>query len=218
MVVLAPSILSADFSRLGEQVAATEQGGAGRVHIDVMDGHFVPNLSMGPVVVRGLRRATRLPLEVHLMIEEPERFVDAFVAAGADSVIAHVEVLPDPRPFLRRLHNAGKKAGLAFRPDTPVESVEPYLAELDLALCMTVHPGFGGQAFLPESPARIRRLRELIERYHPTCELEVDGGIGLETVQTVVEAGASVLVAGHAVFGAADGPTAAVRRLRAAAG
>jgi ribulose-phosphate 3-epimerase len=218
MVVLAPSILSADFSRLGEQVAAAEQGGARRVHIDVMDGHFVPNLSMGPVVVRGLRRSTRLLLEAHLMIEEPERFVDAFVAAGADSVIAHVEVLPDPRPFLQRLRSAGKQAGLAFRPDTPVEAVEPYLAELNLALCMTVHPGFGGQTFLPESPDRIRRLRELIQRHNPSCELEVDGGIGPETVRTVVEAGANVLVAGHAVFGAPDGPAAAVRRLLAAAG
>jgi ribulose-phosphate 3-epimerase len=217
MIVVAPSILSADFARLGEQVVESEQGGAGRVHIDVMDGHFVPNLSMGPAVVGSLRRVTRLPLEVHLMVEQPERFIAPFLDKGADTLIGHLEVLPDPRPFLRRLHDAGKKAGLAVRPDTPVEALEPYLAETDLALCMTVHPGFSGQAFLPESPARIGRLRELIGKHNPQCDLEVDGGIAPETVATAVRAGANVLVAATAVFAERDGPAAAVRRLLAVA-
>ena len=213
MIVIAPSILSADFARLGEQVVESEQGGAGRIHLDVMDGHFVPNLSMGPAVTRGVRRVTRLPLEVHLMVEQPERFVDPFLDSGADGLIAHLEVLPDLRPFLRRLRGLGKKAGLAVRPDTPVEALEPFLAELAVALCMTVHPGYAGQAFLPESPGRIRRLRELIERHNPSCELEVDGGIGPETAWAVVEAGANVLVAASAVFGPSEGPAVAVRRL-----
>jgi ribulose-phosphate 3-epimerase len=218
MVVIAPSILSADFARLGEQVVESEQGGAGRIHVDVMDGHFVPNLSMGPAVVGSLRRVTRLPLEVHLMVDEPDRFVDPFLAKGADSLIAHLEVLSDPRPFVRRLRGAGKKAGLAVRPDTPVEALEPYLAEIDLALCMTVHPGFSGQAFLPESPARVRRLRELIDRLNPRCDLEVDGGITADTGPAAVRAGANVLVAATAVFADPRGPSAAVRALRAAAG
>jgi ribulose-phosphate 3-epimerase len=217
MVVIAPSVLSADFARLGEQVVESEQGGAGRVHIDVMDGHFVPNLSMGPAVVGSLRRVTRLPLEVHLMVEQPERFIDPFLDKGADSLIAHLEVLSDPRPFVHRLRAAGKKVGLAVRPDTPVEALEPFLADIDLALCMTVHPGFSGQAFLPESPARIRRLREMIAARGAACDLEVDGGITADTGPTSVRAGANVLVAATAVFGDRDGPAAAVRRLLAAA-
>jgi ribulose-phosphate 3-epimerase len=215
MVVVAPSILAADFARLGEQVVESEQGGARRIHIDVMDGHFVPNLSLGPAVVASLRRVTRLPLEIHLMVEQPQRFLDAFLDKGADALIAHLEVLPDPRPFIRRLHDLGKKAALAVRPDTPIEALEPYLREIDLALCMTVHPGFSGQAFLPESPGRIRRLRELIDRHNSACELEVDGGITPETGRAAVQAGANVLVAATAVFGERDGPAAAVRRLLA---
>jgi ribulose-phosphate 3-epimerase len=217
MVVIAPSILAADFARLGEQVVESEQGGAGRIHIDVMDGHFVPNLSMGPAVVASLRRVTRLPLEIHLMVEQPERFVDSFLTHGADSLIAHLEVLPDPRPFVRKLHDRGKKAALAVRPDTPVEALEPFLGEIDLALCMTVHPGYSGQAFLPESPGRIARLRQLINRHNPQCELEVDGGIAPETGRGSVQAGANVLVAATAVFGDREGPAVAVRRLLAAA-
>jgi len=217
MVVIAPSILSADFARLGEQVVESEQGGGGRVHIDVMDGHFVPNLSLGPAVVGSLRRVTRLPLEVHLMVDDPLRFIDPFLAKGADLLIAHVEVLPDPSLFVRRLHDAGKKVGLAVRPDTPVEALEPFLASVDLALCMTVQPGFSGQAFLPESPARIRRLRELIGRLNARCDLEVDGGITPETGRIAVQAGANVLVAATAIFGDRAGPAAAVRRLQTAA-
>jgi ribulose-phosphate 3-epimerase len=215
MIHIAPSILAADFSRLGEQVQETEKAGANRIQVDVMDGHFVPNLSMGPVVVKGLRPATRLTLEVHLMVEEPARFVDSFVKAGADSLIVHQEVLPDPRPLLRRIRGLGKPVGLAINPETPVETLEPYLSEIDLALCMTVHPGFGGQSFLPESPERIHKLRQLIERLNPRCELEVDGGIDDDTAPLAVAAGANVLVIGTAVFGKPEGPAAAVRGLLA---
>lgn len=214
MVHIAPSILAADFSRLGEQVRETERAGAQRIHIDVMDGHFVPNLSMGPVVVEGLRKVTRLPLEVHLMIDEPGRFVDAFFKAGTDRVIVHYEVLPDPLPLLRRIRGLGKQVGMAVKPETAVEVLEPLLPEIDLALCMTVHPGFGGQAFLPESPERIGRLRRLIQGRNPACELEVDGGIELDTTPTAVRSGANVLVIGTGIFKDPDGPAAAVKKLR----
>lgn len=211
MVHLAPSILAADFSRLGEQVLETERAGAQRIHVDVMDGHFVPNLSMGPVVVKGLRPKTRLPLEVHLMVEDPGRFVDSFLKEGADTLLVHHEVLPDPLPLLRQIHARGKKVGLVVNPETAVEVLERFLGEIDLALCMTVHPGFGGQAFLPESPDRIRRLRGLIDRTSPVCELEVDGGIDLETSPLAVQAGANVLVIGTAVFGHPQGPGPAIQ-------
>jgi ribulose-phosphate 3-epimerase len=213
MIAIAPSILAADFSRLGELVRETELGGADRVHVDVMDGHFVPNLSMGPVVVKGLRPVTRLPLEVHLMVSDPGKFVESFLKSGADSLIVHHEVLPDPRPLIKEVHRQGKRIGVAINPGTPVDVLEPYLREIDLALCMTVWPGFGGQAFLPESPERIRRLRGLIEKHNDRCELEVDGGIDMKTAPVSVEAGANVLVAGTSIFGAAIGPRAAVQEM-----
>jgi ribulose-phosphate 3-epimerase len=213
MVHVAPSILAADFSRLGEQVLETERAGAHRIHIDVMDGHFVPNLSMGPVVVKGLRPVTRLPLEVHLMVEDPGRFVALFLKEGADTLIVHHEVLPNPVPLLRAIRNQGKKVGLAVNPENPVEALEPYLTEIDLALCMTVHPGFGGQQFLPESPERIRLLRQMIERHNPSCELEVDGGIEDINAAVVVQAGANVLVVGTGIFQSPVGPAEAVRKL-----
>jgi ribulose-phosphate 3-epimerase len=211
---IAPSILAADFSRLGEQVRETEQAGAQRVHVDVMDGHFVPNLSMGPVVVKGLKPATRLPLEVHLMVEEPDRFIPAFLKAGADSVLFHLEVRPDPRPLIDEVRRQGKKVGLVINPDMPVDKFAPFLTLIDLALCMTVFPGFGGQPFLPESPERIGKLRALIERENPACELEVDGGIDIKTAPLAVAAGANVLVVGTGIFGYHEGPTAAVHALR----
>lgn len=217
MVHIAPSILAADFAHLGDQVLEVEKGGAQRIHVDVMDGHFVPNLSMGPVVVKGLRKVTRLPLEVHLMVEEPARFVDAFLQAGADTILFHIEVMPDAWPLLRHIRGQRKKAGLVVNPEHPVERLEPFLPEMDVALCMTVYPGFGGQPFLAESPERISRLRQLIDRHNPRCELEVDGGIDHETTPTAVRAGANVLVAGTAIFGAPQGVPAAVRDMLALA-
>ncbi len=213
-VKLAPSILSADFARLGEQVRQVEAAGADRIHVDVMDGHFVPNLSMGAVVVKGLRPVTRLPLEVHLMVEDPGRFLDGFVQAGADTLIVHLEVLPDPRPLLEHIRRGlGKGCGLAINPDMPVERLRPYLRDIDVALCMTVFPGFGGQAYIPESTERIRRLRQLIEEEQADCELEVDGGIDARTIGEAAAAGADVFVAGTAIFGAPEGPAEALRRL-----
>jgi ribulose-phosphate 3-epimerase len=215
--MIAPSILSADFSRLGEQVAEVAAAGADRIHVDVMDGHFVPNLSMGAVVVKGLRPATKLPLEVHLMVEDPGRFLDGFVKAGSDSFIVHLEVLPDPRPMIEQVRGLGKKVGLAFNPDMPVERVEPYLRDIDLALCMTVFPGFGGQAYIPESTDRLKKLRALVNRHNPACEIEVDGGINAKTIAEAAGAGANVFVAGNAVFLAAGGPAAGVKQLAALA-
>jgi len=212
--MIAPSILSADFARLGEQVREAEAAGADRVHVDVMDGHFVPNLSMGAIVVKGLRPITKLPLEVHLMVEDPGRFLDGFVKAGADSFIVHLEVLPDPRPMLDHIRRGlGKRVGLAFKPDFPVAKIEPYLRDIDLVLCMTVSPGFGGQPYIPESTARIRELRTLIDKHNPGCEIEVDGGIDAKTIGIASGAGATVFVAGTAVFGMKEGITASVKEL-----
>lgn len=218
MPAIAPSILAADFSRLGELVKLTEAGGADRVHVDVMDGHFVPNLSMGAVVVKGLRPVTKLPLEVHLMVEDPAKFVEGFLKAGADGIIFHLEVQPDPIELIRHVRGHGKKVGLAFNPDYDPSRIEPFLADIDLALCMTVFPGFGGQAYIPESNSRIRQLRAAIEKLNPKCELEVDGGIDRKTIGDAAKAGANVFVAGTAIFGDPTGPTDATRALHKLAG
>jgi len=214
MPAIAPSILAADFSKLGELVLATEQGGADRIHVDVMDGHFVPNLSMGSVVVKGLRPVTKLPLEVHLMVEEPSKFLDGFLKAGADTIIFHLEVEPEPLELLDHVRSFGKKVGLAFNPDFDISKIQQYLDCIDVALCMTVFPGFGGQAYIPESTERIRTLRKWIDQINPKCELEVDGGIDRKTIGTAAKAGANVFVAGTAIFSAAEGPTAATQELQ----
>ena len=210
MPAIAPSILAADFSRLGEQVRLVDAAGAGRIHVDVMDGHFVPNLSMGPDVVAALRPVTKLSLEVHLMVEDPAKFIPAFLKAGADSIIFHLEVVPDPTALIESLRAQGKKVGIAIKPDMPIARFAPYLARIDLALCMTVYPGFGGQAYLPESPERIRELRKMIQTKNPTCDLEIDGGVHLGNAKSAADDGANVLVIGTGIFRHPAGPTAAM--------
>lgn len=206
MSVIAPSILAADFSKLGELIREVEAGGANRIHIDVMDGHFVPNLSMGPAVVKDLRRITNLPLEVHLMVKDPAKFVEPFRKSGADTLIFHLEVFKEAGPLIQQVRSLGAKVGLAINPGTLVEFLEPYLPDIDLALCMTVWPGFGGQPFLLESVERVAALRKNIDRVNPKCELEVDGGIDENTVQICAKAGANVFVAGTSIFGSSSGP------------
>jgi ribulose-phosphate 3-epimerase len=179
-----------------------------------MDGHFVPNITIGPVVIRSLRPATRLPLEAHLMIEEPERFIESFAEAGADGIIVHQECAVHLHRTVQGIKALGKRAGVAINPATPVGAIEEILPDVDLVLVMTVNPGFGGQAFIASTLPKIRRVRQLIDRLQPACELEVDGGIDPSTAPIVVEAGARVLVAGSAIFGAPDGVAAAMRRLR----
>ena len=217
-IKLAPSILAADFARLGDQVKEAERAGADRIHVDVMDGHFVPNLSMGPGVVKSLRPVTRLSLEVHLMIEEPDRYDEAFVKAGANRLIVHLENRGDLAGRLKRIKRLGVSAGVVINPETPADGVEPLLAEVDLVLVMTVHPGFGGQAFIADMLPKVRQVRAMIDRTKRDIDLEVDGGIEPETTGPVVEAGARVLVAGSAVFGAKAGVAAGMNALRAAAG
>ncbi|MBX9679670.1 MAG: ribulose-phosphate 3-epimerase [Gemmataceae bacterium] len=213
MIRIAPSILAADFARLGEQVREAEAGGADRIHVDVMDGHFVPNLSMGPAIVQSLRPITRLPLEVHLMVSEPAKYLEAFAKAGADSLQFHLEAEPNPQLLIDKIRSLGKKVGLVINPDKPIAWFEPWLAKIDVALCMTVFPGFGGQAFLPESPGRIRELRAAIERTKANCDLEVDGGIDSKTARDAIAAGANVLVVGTGVYRNKQGIAAAIAEL-----
>lgn len=213
MIKIAPSILSADFTRLGDSLDAAAN--ADLIHFDVMDGNFVPNISFGLPVLKAVRKYTGTALDVHLMIEKPERFIDDFAAAGADLISVHLEA-DSPRGIRKALDTMernGVKKAVALRPITSPQAILPYLEELDLVLVMTVEPGFGGQAFMESQLDTIRQVRSLIDRYHPGCDLEVDGGINASTVRRVVDAGANVLVAGSAVFGAAD-PAAAIAALR----
>ena len=215
-IKLAPSILAADFTRLGEQVAEAERSGADRIHVDVMDGHFVPNISFGAVVVEALRSVTRLPLEVHLMITDPDSFFDEFVAAGADSFLVHWEGNNNLHRTLQRVKALKKRVGVVINPATPSALLEEVLPDMDLVLVMTVNPGFGHQHFVPTTLPKIRRVREMIERVKPGCELELDGGIDEKTAPLGVAAGANVLVAGTSVFGNPSGVAGGMNGLRAA--
>lgn len=203
-VRIAPSILAADFGRLADEVRAVERAGADWIHVDVMDGHFVPNLTLGPVVVEALRAATRLPLDVHLMIEEPERSLEAYVRAGADRVGVHVETCPHLHRTLAQIREAGAKACVVLNPATPAIAIRPVLGDVDQVLVMSVNPGFGGQKFIPGVLGKLERLRHWIREAELTVELEVDGGIGPGTVGAAARAGANVFVAGTAVFRASD--------------
>ena len=215
-VKLAPSILAADFSRLGEQVAQAVRAGASRNHVDIMDGHFVPNLSMGPPIVKSLRRITDLPLETHLMISDPDFFLDEFAGAGSDSFLVHWEGNNNLHRTIQHVKSLGKSVGLVLNPATPASVLEEVLPDLDLVLVMTVNPGFGHQHFIASTLPKIQRVRQMIERVRPGCELELDGGIDASTARLGVAAGADVLVAGTSVFGDPEGVDAAMKKLRAA--
>jgi ribulose-phosphate 3-epimerase len=215
-VKLAPSILAADFARLGDQVAEAERAGADRIHVDVMDGHFVPNLSMGAPIIESLRRVTRLPLEAHLMILNPDFFVDEFAQAGTDTFLVHWEGNNDLSRTVQRIKASGRRVGVAINPATPAAVLEEVMQDLDQVLVMTVNPGFGHQHFLNTTLPKIRRAREMIDQVKPGCSLEVDGGVDATTAPLAVAAGADVLVAGSAVFNDSESVTAAMQRLRAA--
>lgn len=215
-VRLAPSILSADFAALGREIAAAERGGADLIHVDVMDGHFVPNISIGPPVVRSIKRIANVPLDVHLMISEPDRYLEAFATAGASMISVHVEVLPHLHRTLGAIKALGVKAGAVLNPSTPVTAIEEVAGDVDFVLVMSVNPGFGGQTFIPRSETKIRAVRALLDRAGNRAPVEVDGGIDLATVARVVGAGAEIVVAGAAIFHKPD-PEAATRELKAAA-
>jgi ribulose-phosphate 3-epimerase len=216
-VQIAPSILSADFAALGAAVAAVERGGADLIHVDVMDGHFVPNITIGPPVVRAIKRVARLPLDVHLMISDPDRYLEAFAEAGAAMISVHVEVLPHLHRTVQAIKALGVKAGVVLNPSTPVVALEQMADSVDFVLVMSVNPGFGGQAFIPRSQSKVSEVRALLDRAgNTTAPIEIDGGIDAGTAPRVVAAGARILVAGSAIFHAPD-PERATRDLKAAA-
>ncbi len=216
-VKIAPSILTADFGRLAEEIRAAELGGADYIHLDVMDGRFVPNLSFGPLVVSAVRAATQLPLDVHLMIEEPERYVEAFVQAGADSLTVHVEASLHLHRTVQQITDLGCRAGVALNPSTPIEAVREILPFVDMILVMSVNPGFGAQRFIETSTSKLRRMRQLQADLNPICELEVDGGIYTRNIDDVVRSGANVIVTGSAVFNDTGTVQENIAALRAAA-
>ena len=206
MKMIAPSILSADGSRLGEEIAAVETAGADWIHIDVMDGRFVPNITIGPGLIASLRKTTRLPFDVHLMIENPERYIDAFAESGADVITVHAEATVHLHRTIAMIRERGLRAGVSLNPATPLVQIEPILPDLNLLLIMTVNPGFGGQKFIKGSLSRIRQAKEMIRAVAPEVLLEVDGGITLKNIRTIADAGADILVAGSAIFGSGDYP------------
>jgi ribulose-phosphate 3-epimerase len=216
-IEIAPSILAADFASLGEAIRAVERGGASLLHVDVMDGHFVPNISIGIPVLKSLRKATRMTLDVHLMIENPDQYIEAFASAGADMISVHQEATPHLDRVLTMIREHGCKPGAVINPATPVAMLSEVLDKVDHVLVMSVNPGFGGQAFIPESLRKVRQLREIRERQNYSFRIEIDGGIGPENIAEVVRAGAEILVAGTSVFQSAD-PAAAVRSMTQQAG
>jgi ribulose-phosphate 3-epimerase len=213
-VRIAPSILAADFAALGEAVRATEEGGADWIHVDVMDGHFVPNITIGPPVVAALKRVTQVPLDVHLMITDPDRYLEAFAEAGANHLIVHLEATPHLHRTVHRIQELGLRAGVALNPSTPVAAIEELAADLDIVLLMSVNPGFGGQAFIPRSTSKVRAVRQLLEQAGSRALVSIDGGIDAANAAAVVEAGVDVLIAGTTIFGTADAceATRALRR------
>jgi ribulose-phosphate 3-epimerase len=213
-VKLAPSILSADFARLGEQVKEVEAGGGDWIHVDVMDGHFVPNITFGPLVVRAIRPVTKLPLDVHLMIEQPDRYVADFVKAGADRITVHVETCPHLHRTIQHIRELGCKPGVTLNPATSLSTVEEVLPDVDLVLVMSVNPGFGGQVYIPNSTVRIARLRKMLDEIGSEAEIEVDGGVNTETIAEIAGAGATVLVAGSAIFNDKASAADNIRQLR----
>jgi ribulose-phosphate 3-epimerase len=204
MKMIAPSILSADFSRLGDEIAAVEAAGADWIHIDVMDGHFVPNITIGPGLIASIRKTTRLPFDVHLMIENPERYIEAFAQAGADWITIHVEATVHLHRTVTLIREKGLKAGVSLNPATPLVQIEPILPDIDLLLIMTVNPGFGGQKFIGGSLSRIRQAKEMIRTLAPKVLLEADGGVTLKNIRAIADAGADILVAGSAILGSGD--------------
>ena len=218
MIKLAPSILSADFARLGEQIGEVVRAGADYIHVDVMDGHFVPNITIGALVVASVRPVTTMPLDVHLMIEHPERYVSQFAQAGADIITVHVEASPHLHATIRLIKESGARAGISINPPTPLGVVEEFLPHVDLVLVMSVNPGFGGQSFIPETLPRIASIRKLLDDRALHAELEVDGGVNADNAPDIVKAGANVLVAGNSIFRAQEGISGAMRRLREATG
>jgi len=212
--ILSTSILSADFARLGEEIHTVEAAGADWIHVDVMDGHFVPNITMGPFIVEACRRITKLPLDVHLMIEKPERYLEAFARAGASGLTVHVETCPDLSGTLKQIKSLGCRAGVVLNPETPVGAIQSVLPEADLVLVLSVHPGYSGQDFIPETISKVSEIRKKLDALRSSAWLEVDGGIDLETLPKMKEAGATAFVAATAVFKHQEGPAAGVKALR----